>query len=71
MTLGPREQRRMALRLTAPKDACEGQEALVDLVKRDAKTRRILGGIAARIRITRGRGTHTDIESPGGAEDSE
>ncbi len=72
VTLGPREQRRMALRLTAPKDACEGQEALVDLVKRDAKTRRILGGIAARIRITRGRGTHTDIESPGGAEkDSE
>lgn len=71
-TLGRREQRRMALRLTAPKDACEGQEGVVDLVERDAKTRRILARDRRADPDYPREGDPHHIETPGGAEkDSE
>jgi len=46
-------QRLLALRVAVAKDACAGDEVRVDLVKRHAKTERILGGVAVQINVTR------------------
>jgi hypothetical protein len=51
VTIRPREQLTFGLRVSVPADAPAGKTLRLDLVQRDTKSRRLLGGIAVEIRV--------------------
>jgi hypothetical protein len=50
--VGPWNQAVAGLRVLVPDDARPGESLLVSLVKKAARTGRVLGGVAVRIRVT-------------------
>ncbi len=49
--IGPQEQMTFGLRLKIPREAKSGDTLRLDLVQRDARSKRILGGIAVMINV--------------------
>jgi hypothetical protein len=54
VSLRPQDRRLLGLRIQVPHDAEPGEVLRFDLAKRDARSGKVLGGIGAEIRVTKG-----------------